>query len=85
MKIKNNLIENQVSTEKFISHIRINLKTKTIVNKISFEYRQYKNILKKPKKELSLSDYSKNDHEIILKDVNKLKIESIYNMSEKQI
>ena len=54
------------------------------MNKISFEYRQYKDVLKKPEKELSLLDYLKNDHEIILKDVNKFKIEFIYNMSEKQ-
>ena len=54
------------------------------MNKISFEYRQYKDVLKKSKKELSLSDHSKNDHEIILKDVNKFKIELIYNMNEKQ-
>ena len=84
MKIKNNLIKNQVLIKKIISHVRISSKTKTIVNKISFEYRQYKNVLKKLKKELSLSNHSKNDHEIILKDVNKLKIELIYNISDKQ-
>ena len=54
------------------------------MNKISFEYRQYKDVLKKSKKELSLLNHLKNDHEIILKDVNKLKIEFIYNISEKQ-
>ena len=65
MKIKNNLIKNQISTEKIILYIRINSKTKTIVNKISFEYRQYKNILKKFEKELSLLNHLKNDHQII--------------------
>ena len=55
------------------------------MNKISFEYRQYKNVLKKLKRELSLSNYLENDYEIILKDVNKLKIEFIYNISEKQV
>ena len=85
MKVKNNLIKNQISTEKIILYIRINLKTETIVNKISFKYRQYKNILKELKKELSLSNYLKNDYEIILKNVNKFKIEFIYNISEKQV
>ena len=55
------------------------------MNKISFEYRQYKNILKKSDEGLSLSNYSKNDYEIILKNVNKLKIKSIYNINDKQI
>ena len=53
------------------------------MNKISFEYRQYKNVLKEFKRELLLSNYLKNDYEIILKDVNKLKIEFIYNMNDK--
>ena len=84
MKIKNNLIENQVLIKKVILYVRISLKKKVIVNKISFEYRQYKNVLKEFKKRLSLLNYLENDHEIILKDVNKLKIKLIYNMSEKQ-
>ena len=85
MKIKNSLIEDQILTEKIISYVRINLKTKVVVNKISFEYRQYKDILKKSEKKLSLLDHLENDHEIILKDVNKFKTKLIYNMSEKQI
>ena len=52
------------------------------MNKISFEYRQYKNILKKLERGLSLSDYLKNDYKIILKNVSKLKIEFIYNINE---
>ena len=83
IKIKNNLIENQVLIKKIILYIRINSKTKTIVNKISFEYRQYKNVLKKSERELSLSNYSENDYEIILKNVNKFRIEFIYNINEK--
>ena len=83
MKIKYNLIKNEAFAEEITSHIRINSKKKIIVNKISFEYRQYKNILKEPKKELSLLNYSKNDYEIILKDINRLKIKSIYNINEK--
>ena len=85
MKIKHNLIKNQTLIKKIISHIRINSKTKTIVNKISFKYRQYKNVLKKSKKELSLLNYSKNDYKIILKNINKFKIELIYNINKKQI
>ena len=84
MIIKHNLIKNETSIKEIISHIRTNLRKKIVVNKISFEYRQYKDVLKKSEKRLSLSNHSKNDHEIILKDVNKLRIESIYNMSEKQ-
>ena len=83
MKIKHNIIEDQVSLKKVILYIRTSLKKKIIVNKISFEYRQYKNVLKKLEKELLLSNHSKNDYEIILKNINKFKIELIYNMSEK--
>ena len=83
IKIKHNLIKDEISTKKVISHIRTSSRKKTIVNKILFEYRQYKNVLKKFKKRLSLSNHSKNDHEIILKNVNKLKIKSIYNINEK--
>ena len=53
------------------------------MNKILFEYRQYKNVLKEFKKELSLLNYLENDYEIIVKDVSKFKIKLIYNMSEK--
>ena len=38
MKIKHNLIKNEILIKKIISYIRINLKTKIIVNKILFEY-----------------------------------------------
>ena len=55
------------------------------MNKISFKYQQYKNVLKKFKKELLLSNHLENDYEIILKNVNKFKIELIYNMNEKQV
>ena len=81
IKIKHSLIKNQVLVEKIISHIRINLETKAIVNKISFKYQQYKDVLKKSKKELLLSNHSENDYEIILKNVNKFKIELIYNIN----
>ena len=74
IKIKNNLIKNQILIKKIILYIRTNSKTETIVNKILFEYQQYKNILKKSEKGLSLSNHLKNDYEIILKDVNKFKL-----------
>ena len=83
IKVKNSLIKNQASAEKIILYVQINSKTKAVVNKISFEYRQYKDVLKKSEKELSLSNYSENDHKIILKDVNKFKIEFIYNINKK--
>ena len=84
IKIKHNLIENEAFAEKIISYVRISSKKKTIVNKISFEYRQYKNILKEFERGLSLLNYLKNDYKIILKNVNRLKTESIYNINEKQ-
>ena len=84
MKTKHNLIEDEVFKE-IISHIRTNSKKETIVNKISFKYRQYKDILKESEKGLSLLNHLENHYEIILKDVSKLKIESIYNINENQI
>ena len=55
------------------------------MNKILFEYQQYKNVLKKFEKRLSLLYHLKNNYEIILKDVNKLKIKLIYNINKKQV
>ena len=55
------------------------------MNKISFEYRQYINVLKEFERGLSLSNHLENDHEIILKNVSKFRIEFIYNINEKQV
>ena len=67
----------------FFSYIQKNSKMKIIVIKILIKYKQYKSILKKFKKKLLLLKYSKNNYEIILKNDNQLRINSIYNINNK--
>ena len=83
MMIKHSLVKDEASVKEVILYVQTSSKREAVVNKILFEYRQYKDVLKKFEEGLSLSNYLENDYEIILKDVSKFRIGLIYNMSEK--
>ena len=56
----------------------------SIKNEVSRLFQRFREVLKKSKKELSLSTHITKDHEIILTNSKKLKVESIYELNDEQ-
>ena len=56
----------------------------SIKNEVSRLFQRFREVLKKSKKKLSLSTHITKDHEIILTNSKKLKVESIYELNDEQ-
>ena len=56
----------------------------TITNEVSRLFQRFREMLKKSKEELFLSTHITKDHEIILTNSKKLKVESIYELNDEQ-
>ena len=56
----------------------------SIKNEVSRLFQKFREVLKKSKEELSLSTHIAKDHEIILTNSKKLKVESIYELNDEQ-
>ena len=55
-----------------------------VTNEISQLLKKFQKVLKKSKEELLLSIHTQKDHEIILTNSEKLKIESIYELNDEK-
>ena len=56
----------------------------SIKNEVSRLFQKFREVLKKSKRELSLSTHITKNHEIILTNSKKLKVESIYELNDEQ-
>ena len=59
-------------------------KKMSIKNEVSRLFQRFREVLKKSKEELPLSTHIAKDHEIILTNSKKLKVESIYELNDEQ-